>query len=40
MKSSKSLNVKVTTIEAELEFSIQCSTTGKQLFDQVNKFQC
>jgi hypothetical protein len=31
------LNVKVTTVDAELEFAIQQSTTGKQLFDQVNK---
>jgi hypothetical protein len=27
----------VTTMDAELEFAIQPSTTGKQLFDQVNK---
>ncbi|XP_014262199.1 moesin/ezrin/radixin homolog 1 isoform X2 [Cimex lectularius] len=33
----KSLNVRVTTMDAELEFSIQQSTTGKQLFDQVVK---
>jgi radixin len=33
----KSLNVRVTTMDAELEFAIQQSTTGKQLFDQVVK---
>ncbi|XP_031568526.1 radixin-like [Actinia tenebrosa] len=33
----KSINVKVTTVDAELEFAIQSSTTGKQLFDQVVK---
>uniref|UniRef100_A0A914IC90 FERM domain-containing protein n=1 Tax=Globodera rostochiensis TaxID=31243 RepID=A0A914IC90_GLORO len=33
--SSKALNVRVITMEAELEFSILPSTTGKQLFDQV-----
>ncbi|TRY78970.1 hypothetical protein DNTS_014727 [Danionella cerebrum] len=32
-----SLNVRVTTMDAELEFAIQPSTTGKQLFDQVVK---
>lgn len=26
-------------MDAELEFAIQPNTTGKQLFDQVNKFQ-
>jgi radixin len=31
------LNVRVTTMDAELEFAIQQSTTGKQLFDQVVK---
>ena len=31
------VNVRVTTMDAELEFAIQPSTTGKQLFDQVNK---
>ncbi|XP_055004865.1 LOW QUALITY PROTEIN: radixin-like [Boleophthalmus pectinirostris] len=31
----KTLNVRVTTMDAELEFAIQPSTTGKQLFDQV-----
>uniref|UniRef100_A0A673LJ08 Moesin-like n=1 Tax=Sinocyclocheilus rhinocerous TaxID=307959 RepID=A0A673LJ08_9TELE len=33
----KSNNVRVTTMDAELEFAIQPSTTGKQLFDQVVK---
>ncbi|KAL3052339.1 hypothetical protein OYC64_004980 [Pagothenia borchgrevinki] len=33
----KALNVRVTTMDAELEFAIQPSTTGKQLFDQVVK---
>lgn len=32
-----SFNVRVTTMDAELEFAIQNSTTGKQLFDQVVK---
>ncbi|KAG5857405.1 hypothetical protein ANANG_G00019120 [Anguilla anguilla] len=31
----KPINVRVTTMDAELEFAIQPSTTGKQLFDQV-----
>lgn len=31
------LNVRVTTMDAELEFAIQQATTGKQLFDQVVK---
>ncbi|KAH9491543.1 hypothetical protein Btru_030903 [Bulinus truncatus] len=31
------INVRVTTMDAELEFAIQHSTTGKQLFDQVVK---
>lgn len=31
------INVRVTTMDAELEFTIQPSTTGKQLFDQVAK---
>ena len=30
----KPVNVRVTTIDAELEFAIQPNTTGKQLFDQ------
>ncbi|CAH3181915.1 unnamed protein product [Porites evermanni] len=33
----KVVNVRVTTMDAELEFAIQPSTTGKQLFDQVVK---
>ncbi|EAA06305.6 AGAP000562-PA [Anopheles gambiae str. PEST] len=33
----KSMNVRVTTMDAELEFAIQQGTTGKQLFDQVVK---
>lgn len=33
----KTVNVRVTTMDAELEFAIQSSTTGKQLFDQVVK---
>jgi hypothetical protein len=33
----KTVNVRVTTVEAELEFGIQATTTGKQLFDQVAK---
>ncbi|XP_068165572.1 radixin-like isoform X2 [Antennarius striatus] len=33
----KPLNVRVTTMDAELEFSIQPNTTGRQLFDQVMK---
>ena len=35
----KPVNVRVTTIDAELEFAIQPKTTGKQLFDQVNTEQ-
>lgn len=31
------MNVRVTTVDAELEFAIQTKTTGKQLFDQVVK---
>lgn len=31
------VNVRVITMDAELEFSIQQTTTGKQLFDQVVK---
>lgn len=34
---SKMMNVRVTTMDAELEFAIQQTTTGKQLFDQVVK---
>ncbi|KAL0965023.1 hypothetical protein UPYG_G00275770 [Umbra pygmaea] len=33
----KAVNVRVTTMDAELEFAVQQSTTGKQLFDQVVK---
>ncbi|XP_065057552.1 moesin/ezrin/radixin homolog 1-like [Rhopilema esculentum] len=33
----KAINVRVTTMDAELEFAIQQNTTGKQLFDQVVK---
>uniref|UniRef100_A0A4W3IPS5 Ezrin a n=1 Tax=Callorhinchus milii TaxID=7868 RepID=A0A4W3IPS5_CALMI len=33
----KNINVRVTTMDAELEFAIQPNTTGKQLFDQVVK---
>ena len=29
------INVRVTTMDAELEFAIQPNTTGKQLYDQV-----
>ena len=35
----KPVNVRVTTIDAELEFAIQPNTTGKQLFDQV-RYDC
>ncbi|XP_041809200.1 ezrin a [Chelmon rostratus] len=31
----KTVNVRITTMDAELEFSFQPNTTGKQLFDQV-----
>ncbi|XP_046739635.1 moesin/ezrin/radixin homolog 1 isoform X1 [Diprion similis] len=34
---AKMTNVRVTTMDAELEFAIQQTTTGKQLFDQVVK---
>uniref|UniRef100_A0A670JY68 Moesin n=1 Tax=Podarcis muralis TaxID=64176 RepID=A0A670JY68_PODMU len=33
----KTITVRVTTMDAELEFAIQPNTTGKQLFDQVVK---
>uniref|UniRef100_H2Z108 FERM domain-containing protein n=1 Tax=Ciona savignyi TaxID=51511 RepID=H2Z108_CIOSA len=33
----KPINVRVTTMDAELEFAIQPNTSGKQLFDQVVK---
>jgi hypothetical protein len=36
-KMPKAVNVRVTTMDAELEFAIQPNTTGKQLFDQVVK---
>lgn len=36
-KTPSVLTVRVTTVDAELEFAIQQSTTGKQLFDQVVK---
>uniref|UniRef100_A0A8D3C9Q7 FERM domain-containing protein n=1 Tax=Scophthalmus maximus TaxID=52904 RepID=A0A8D3C9Q7_SCOMX len=35
--NSHRINVRVTTMDAELEFAIQPNTTGKQLFDQVVK---
>ncbi|MGH0137272.1 UNVERIFIED_CONTAM: hypothetical protein FKN15_013118 [Acipenser sinensis] len=35
--ASPMINVRVTTMDAELEFAIQPNTTGKQLFDQVVK---
>lgn len=31
------INVRVTTMDAELEFAIQPNTTGKQLFEQVRR---
>ncbi|KAH0519977.1 Ezrin [Microtus ochrogaster] len=34
--SAALINVRVTTMDAELEFAIQPNTTGKQLFDQVS----
>ncbi|CAD5209639.1 unnamed protein product [Bursaphelenchus xylophilus] len=37
MMAKKLINVRVLTMDAELEFAIQPSTTGKQLFDQVVK---
>ncbi|OXA50335.1 Moesin/ezrin/radixin 1 [Folsomia candida] len=37
MPNIQKVNVRVTTMDAELEFAIQPSTTGKQLFDQVVK---
>jgi len=33
----KSITVRVTTMDAELEFAIQSNTTGKELFEQVTK---
>jgi len=35
MFSAAQINVRVLTMDAELEFAIQNSTTGRQLFDQV-----
>jgi len=37
LNPAQNVNVRVTTVDAELEFAIQNSTTGKQLFDQVVK---
>uniref|UniRef100_A0AAR2K8L8 FERM domain-containing protein n=1 Tax=Pygocentrus nattereri TaxID=42514 RepID=A0AAR2K8L8_PYGNA len=37
LPKNNSINVRVTTMDAELEFAIQPSTTGKQLFDQIVK---
>ncbi|XP_067103525.1 moesin-like isoform X1 [Osmerus mordax] len=37
MIEQKNLNVRITTMDAELEFAILPSTTGKQLFDQIVK---
>ncbi|KAL6091117.1 hypothetical protein STEG23_018045, partial [Scotinomys teguina] len=36
-KMPKLINIRVTTMDVELEFAIQPNTTGKQLFDQVVK---
>ena len=36
----KAVNVRVTTMDAELEFAIQSNITGKQLFDQVSHCHC
>uniref|UniRef100_A0AAX7TNR6 FERM domain-containing protein n=1 Tax=Astatotilapia calliptera TaxID=8154 RepID=A0AAX7TNR6_ASTCA len=36
-KSTIQVNVRVTTMDAELEFSFHPNTTGKQLFDQVSR---
>lgn len=36
---SLQINVRVTTMDAELEFAIQSVTTGKQLFEQVSSGQ-
>jgi len=32
------MNVRVLTMDAELEFAVQSNTTGKQLFDQVRQW--
>uniref|UniRef100_A0A8C7PX64 Moesin a n=1 Tax=Oncorhynchus mykiss TaxID=8022 RepID=A0A8C7PX64_ONCMY len=37
VRNSTTISVRVTTMDAELEFAIQANTTGKQLFDQVVK---
>uniref|UniRef100_A0A8C7LG03 Moesin n=1 Tax=Oncorhynchus kisutch TaxID=8019 RepID=A0A8C7LG03_ONCKI len=37
VRNSITISVRVTTMDAELEFAIQANTTGKQLFDQVVK---
>lgn len=37
---SLQVNVRVTTMDAELEFSFHPNTTGKQLFDQVGMILC
>uniref|UniRef100_A0A673KQD1 Ezrin-like n=1 Tax=Sinocyclocheilus rhinocerous TaxID=307959 RepID=A0A673KQD1_9TELE len=37
LKTGVMINVRVTTMDAELEFAIQSVTTGKQLFEQVVK---
>lgn len=31
------VNMRVMTMDAELEFAVQANTTGKQLFDQVSQ---
>lgn len=36
-KMPKTVNVRVTTMDAELEFSFHPNTTGKQLYDQVSR---
>ena len=35
----KPINVRVTSVDAELDFAIQPNTTGKQLFDQVRLYR-
>uniref|UniRef100_A0A3Q2VXF2 Ezrin a n=1 Tax=Haplochromis burtoni TaxID=8153 RepID=A0A3Q2VXF2_HAPBU len=37
--TSDTVNVRITTMDAELEFSFHPNTTGKQLFDQVGVMQ-
>jgi len=39
MACSLQINVRVATVDAELEFTIQSNTTGRQLFDQVSAAQ-